>query len=187
MPVSKSDAIAAAKALNGSVNAVVNNAKYHDKSHWSKQNAIAALNYKPVCGYYWRKEVKEKWTKKGDQSDSTYEKPTPKKLKLYTQAKEISFHAVGINDCWRLLSHALGQASISNGEFREGDAGTRVVVATEFPEGYGGWTLYNDERGDTPCDYIAVVIETGGGAANAQIVTHFPASKNYIDGKAVLK
>ncbi|MDT4289896.1 hypothetical protein RO575_10045 [Methylomonas sp. MO1] len=185
MPVSKSDAIAAAKALNGSVNAVANNAKFHDKSHWSKQNAIAALNHKPVCGYYWRKEVKEKWTRKTD-NDVLYVRPTPKKLKQYEMTIETSYHPVDINDCWKLLSHALGEASKGSGEFREGGTATRFVVAITFPDGYGGQTLYGNGGAATACNYIAVAIESGGGAANAQIVTHFPSSQSYIDGKTKL-
>lgn len=184
MPVTKSDAIAAVKALNGSVEAIVRNTQYHDKSHWSKHNATAALADKPECGYYWKKLSRDKWTRPTD-GDVTYEKPTPKKLKSYKKTTETSYLEVNVNDCWILVCHAFGEASKGNVELKEGNTVTRFILAAPFPGGYGGETVRRGSASES-CAYIVVVIETGGGATNAQLVTHFPAAQSYIDEKTDL-
>lgn len=185
MAVKLLDAIAAAKALHGSVKQLVKNVQLHDTSHWSKEKAQAEIaGGKPVCGYYWKKLVRDKWTRSTD-GDVRYEKPTQKRLKKYNKTTETSYLPINANGCWILVSHALKCAKNDEDTlFVEGNTATRFVIGTPFPADYGGETLRDDDNNEA-CTRVAVVIATGGNV-NTQLVTHFPVAGSFFNNKTVL-
>jgi hypothetical protein len=183
MPITKLEAIAACVALRDVVkNTAIDNAQYHDQSHWSETNARAALASKDVCGYYYK--TNKYWYRDSTgQKWSTVEAISPKIKKTCRLVEERL--PIAVNDSYVLIQAALRAGEEGKALYKQSAVAGRCLVLAPFPPDYGGVTLYRNNPAQDPCAYVALVISCGANQ-NASLVTHYPATQAYANGQADL-
>ncbi|NNF16491.1 MAG: hypothetical protein HKN70_07065 [Gammaproteobacteria bacterium] len=180
MPVSLSNAKAAIQSINstgsGLFDLLKRNITFHDDSHWSYENAQAAIGAgKAVCGYYFKDSFK-----------TAYEHNTSgaRKDRLSRRDKKSQYKRIQVNqklpvtamDCSNIVVAALN-ASKSASYKQSSTPNSRFLYIVEIPDGYGGETLKRNGS-SSACPYVVLVVTTG---TNYQLTTHFPCDQAYYD------
>jgi len=160
-------------------NVIAGNSTFHDKSHWSRPNAKAALLTKSRCGYYYTLKRTAQYTHKSTGETASHLSPRQKKKKVWQKQWISQPMPVDVNDCARICVAAFNDHQ--NATYKKSDThpNSRFLYFVDLPDGYHGKTAYQDNRADTDCTKVVIVITLG---TNHQLATHFPCDDAYMNG-----
>lgn len=159
---------------------VQGNVTMHDKSHWSKQQAQAAIaGGKPLCGYYYKigSDLMFKNKETGDIADPSDVSGAQRKKsapsgggKLWQQVKVPAELPITLEDATNIVVAALNKKSTA--VYKENTPpGQKISYFVDLPEGFGATTLYQNGAPQA-AEKVLLVVNCGG--TNPQLITHFP-------------
>ena len=192
MAISLENAIAAVKAVN-SFDAISNNMSAHADYHFFENKArarVALGGQAQVCGFYTRKSTAKTYTH--NVTNETLDRPKKKWRRMqYTVGSRVdktaldgsSPIAIG-NSRSEVINKVLIPAlnGYADGAYKEdGDDPDNVFhYIYPLPDGYGGTTARR-AGGDLDCSNVDIVIRRNG--LNCSIITHYPCTDDWRDGK----
>ncbi len=195
MPISLAEAQAAIESISSSgsnlFRLVQGNVTMHDKSHWSKQLAQAAIaGGKPLCGYYYKigNDLMYKNRETGslldpsDVSGAQRKKSAPGGGKLWQQLKVPTELPITLEDATNIVVAALNMKSTA--AYKENTPSfQKISYFVDLPEGFGATTLYQNGAPQA-ADKVLLVVNCSG--TNPQLVTHFPCHQSHMTNFANL-